>query len=78
MPEPSPDSASPSASSTGEGVAALRTAVRHTEVCGIRARTRPVTPALSAVNSNTIGSTCADLDQLKFKHRRQPLFPFEE
>lgn len=30
------------------------------------------------IRVNTIGSTCADLEQLKFKHRRQPLFPFEE
>ncbi len=30
------------------------------------------------IRVNTIGSTCADLDQLDFKHRRQPLFPFEE
>ncbi len=30
------------------------------------------------IRVNTIGSTCADLDQLEFKHRRQPLFPFED
>lgn len=30
------------------------------------------------IRVNTIGSTCADLDQLVFKHRRKPLFPFEE
>lgn len=30
------------------------------------------------IRVNTLGSTCADLDQLVFKHRRKPLFPFEE
>lgn len=30
------------------------------------------------IRVNTVGSTCADLDQLSFKHRRKPLFPFEE
>ena len=30
------------------------------------------------IRVNTVGSTCADLEQLDFKHRRKPLFPFEE
>lgn len=30
------------------------------------------------IRVNTCGSTCADLEQLVFRHRRQPLFPFEE
>ncbi len=30
------------------------------------------------IRVNTIGSTCADLDQLQYKHRRESLFPFEE
>jgi microcystin degradation protein MlrC len=30
------------------------------------------------IRVNTRGSTCADLNQLTFKNRRQPLFPFEE
>lgn len=30
------------------------------------------------IRVNTLGSTCADLEQLAFKHRRNPLFPFDE
>ena len=30
------------------------------------------------IRVNTLGSTCADLEQLVFHHRRHPLFPFEE
>jgi microcystin degradation protein MlrC len=29
------------------------------------------------IRVNTPGSTCADLEELEFKHRRRPLFPFE-
>jgi microcystin degradation protein MlrC len=29
------------------------------------------------IRVNTIGSTCADLEQLEFHHRRKPLYPFE-
>jgi len=30
------------------------------------------------IRVNTPGSTCADMTQLEFKHRRKPLFPFEQ
>ncbi len=30
------------------------------------------------IRVNTIGSTCADLMQLRYTHRRKPLFPFED
>lgn len=30
------------------------------------------------IRVNTIGSTCADLTQLEFHHRRAPLYPFDE
>lgn len=30
------------------------------------------------IRVNTPGVTCADLSQFQFKHRRQPLFPFED
>lgn len=30
------------------------------------------------IRVNTLGSTCADLDQLAFVHRRHPLYPFED
>jgi microcystin degradation protein MlrC len=30
------------------------------------------------VRVNTSGSTCADMTRLEFKHRRHPMFPFEQ
>ena len=30
------------------------------------------------IRVNTPGSTCADLTKLEFRHRRRPLFPFEQ
>ncbi|MBL4883518.1 MAG: M81 family metallopeptidase [Planctomycetaceae bacterium] len=36
----------------------------------------PVCP--NAIRVNTTGSTCADMLQLDYEHRRKPLFPFEQ
>ncbi len=30
------------------------------------------------IRVNTLGSTCADMTQLSFQHRRRPMFPFED
>ncbi|MEO1980108.1 MAG: MlrC C-terminal domain-containing protein, partial [Fuerstiella sp.] len=37
----------------------------YREVCG------------SFIRVNTVGSTCADMSRLEYRHRRRPLFPLE-
>ncbi|MHC4877959.1 MAG: M81 family metallopeptidase [Planctomycetota bacterium] len=31
----------------------------------------------TSIRVNTLGSTCADMTQLSFRHRRQPMYPFQ-